>query len=236
MNYFKYLLVLLLSLIGVYAQDNSQIVTSRYFAVMISAQCNSEPIPSITLSWQKNDLAYQYQIYRKYLLSDNFIDQPIAILDSLTLTFTDKQVKVGDIYEYEIRAISKGSYQNGNNVDSLPFIGFGYIAAGINIPSQDNYGWVLILVDESMMCKECLLDEILRLKDDMKGEGWGVEVIPVPRAEQFDGEKVKQVKSIIMNEYTKKNRKINALFLIGRVPVPYSGDLNPDAHPNHLGA
>jgi len=29
---------------------------------------------------------------------------------------------------------------------------------------------------------------------------------------------------------------LKSIFLLGRVPVPYSGDINPDGHPDHLGA
>lgn len=234
MKYILYLLILTISFVNLNAQT-PRLIDSRDYAVLISAKCIGEPNPSITLNWKKNELASQYLIFKKFIFSQNFSSSPIATLDSLTLTFTDTQVQVGQIYEYELRAISIGSY-NPSNPTPFSFVGFGYIAAGIEIPAKDNYGWALVLVDETMMCKSCVASEVSRLQEDLRKEGWGVEVISVPRAEKFDAEKVKQVKALIIEQFTKKNRNIGALYLIGRVPVPYSGDLNPDAHPDHLGA
>lgn len=234
MKFIFYLIFVILSTANLFAQT-PRLVDSKDFAVLISAECKSEPTPSITLSWEKNELATQYQIFRKFLLSDMFSSQPLATVDSLTLTYTDQNVQLGQVYEYEVRAISVGSYNSGNPTP-FSFIGFGYVAAGIEIAAPDNYGWALVLVDETMMCKSCIASEVMRLQEDLRREGWGVEVISVPRADKFDKDKVKEVKNIIIDQYKNKNRNIKALYLIGRVPVPYSGDLNPDAHPDHKGA
>jgi hypothetical protein len=47
---------------------------------------------------------------------------------------------------------------------------------------------------------------------------------------------VPNVKSIIQNDFTADVANVKALCLLGHVPVPYSGDLFPDGHPDHEGA
>jgi hypothetical protein len=44
------------------------------------------------------------------------------------------------------------------------------------------------------------------------------------------------VKALILNTYNLDPDHTKAVFLLGHVPVPYSGDINPDGHPDHKGA
>jgi len=44
------------------------------------------------------------------------------------------------------------------------------------------------------------------------------------------------VKSIIINEYIADPANVKAVFLLGQIPLPYSGYLNPDGHSDHKGA
>jgi hypothetical protein len=66
---------------------------------------------------------------------------------------------------------------------------------------------------------------------DLTGDGW--EVV---RHEVSRGDSVAHVKSIILDEFQAHPETIRSVFLLGHVPVPYSGDLNPDGHPDHKGA
>lgn len=47
---------------------------------------------------------------------------------------------------------------------------------------------------------------------------------------------VAAVKAIIDADYHADPANVRAVLLLGRVPVPYSGNINPDGHPNHKGA
>jgi hypothetical protein len=47
---------------------------------------------------------------------------------------------------------------------------------------------------------------------------------------------VTNVKAKIVATYNQDPANTKALFILGHVPVPYSGNLNPDGHPNHQGA
>ena len=47
---------------------------------------------------------------------------------------------------------------------------------------------------------------------------------------------VVNVKNLIKANYNADPANVKSVFLFGHVPVPYSGQLNPDGHPDHVGA
>ncbi|MDX9789969.1 MAG: T9SS type A sorting domain-containing protein [Candidatus Kapaibacterium sp.] len=227
----KYLLSIIAS-IFIFTAASSQTprnVDSRDFAILLTAKTNPSP-PSITINWTENELAAQYRIYRKKISDDNFAQNPIATLEGTVTEYTDVTVEPGVVYEYEVSAVSLGLYGGSQ----FNFIGYGYIACGVNIREFDNPGYVLLIIEEESA--ESLTSEIIRLKDDLRAEGWGVIERRVARTETFDGEAVKSVKQIVYDERNEYGTDLKTIFLFGRVAVPYSGDINPDAHPDHKGA
>src|SRR5690606_33568410 len=83
---------------------------------------------------------------------------------------------------------------------------------------------------------EHIQNEIIRYVNDLRGDGWNPFVVLVPRAEYFDKNKVSTVKSII-DLSLKQIKDLKSAVLIGRVPVPYSGNFAIDGHsPEHDGA
>ncbi len=203
---------------------------SRDLAVLIDVTVTNSP-PAITLNWAKNELAIGYEVRRKLLTDEFFPSSALITLDSATYTYTDNTVKVGTIYEYEVRANSVGIY-TANGQAGTNFIGFGYVTAAINaeIPQSKK---LLLIIDSTIV--DPLTTEITRLKDDLVTEGFNVFTLLSPRAEQFDKDKVAYMKSKITQENS--NGKIDYIYLLGRVPVPYSGDIAPDGHvPDHRGA
>ncbi|MBI5093396.1 MAG: hypothetical protein HZB26_13270, partial [Candidatus Hydrogenedentes bacterium] len=76
-----------------------------------------------------------------------------------------------------------------------------------------------------------LSSELALLQQDLVGDGWTVLRHDVNRSDS-----VPSVKSLILADYTADPANIKAVFLFGHVPVPYSGNLNPDGHPDHQGA
>lgn len=223
---------LLLQFVIAQAQPDPRLVRSSDFAVMLNVEIN-EQTPSITLKWKQNELAKAYYVFRKHASENFFPQQPLASLDSSALQFTDNTVQSGVEYEYEVRVLLLASVGNNDNYSTGNMMGFGYVVAGINVQPKHDFGTVLLVIDNTMA--EPLNDEIARLKNDLRGEGWGIEVVLVPRQESFDGNTVRFVKSEIMKA-KQKNPTISTVFLLGRVAVPYSGDLYPDAHPEHRGA
>ncbi|MGC8748599.1 MAG: T9SS type A sorting domain-containing protein [Candidatus Kapaibacteriota bacterium] len=215
---------------------------SRDAAVMISVKTFTTP-PKIVVKWQNHPLAYLYEIRRKNFGDLNFPAAPIAILDTNTTAYEDLNVQIGKEYEYEVRARYKAladvtmQRPDGSTFDTtivLHFMAFGYVHTGINVPPRHSNGKVLLVVDETYQWD--LQDELETFISDLVEEGWTVAVQYVPRAEQFDPQKVRQVKDLILEEYGKDPANFNSVVLIGRVAVPYSGLIAPDGHPDHLGA
>ena len=76
-----------------------------------------------------------------------------------------------------------------------------------------------------------LAGELEQLRKDLIGDGWSVV-----RRDVSASSSSPDVKSQIRAEYNADPANMRAVFLIGHVPVPYSGLINPDMHLNHLGA
>ncbi len=184
-------------------------------SVMIDAKINKST-PSITLNWNKYAAATNYSIYRK-AKSSNSWGSIITTLNVADTSWTDLNVQVGNAYEYKI-VRTGGTY-----------IGNGYIYSGIDLPIDPYEGKIIVLVD-STLAKD-LKKEIDLYMEDLTGEGW----IPIYQ-EVSPNMKVVQVKQIINDYYNQDPVNTKSLFLVGHIPVPYSGDLNPDGHQDHLGA
>jgi hypothetical protein len=105
---------------------------------------------------------------------------------------------------------------------------FGYILSGIEVPADEVQGTILILVEEEHAFG--LKSEIERLQGDLIGEGWLVEVQNVPT-----GMGPTEVKDMVLQTHA-ISPDLKAVFLIGHIPVAYSGLIAPDEHEDHLGA
>lgn len=203
-------------------------LTARDCAIMIDAKVVIGLQTTVTLNWNPNEQARQYIVYKKEM-GGVFPNTPVAELDSTTYTWTDNQVSEGKIYEYKIVGDSRGKINNGSIIQ---YLASGYKAVSVNAEPYKG-GRLLILIDSTINSE--LSEEISRFQDDILKEGWTYVTRYVTRAEEFDGQKVRQVKQVILEEWNKK--QFDNIFLLGRVPVPYSGDIVPDAHTNnHRGA
>lgn len=132
--------------------------------------------------------------------------------------FEDLDVESGVQYEYRIIGTCDNLYSKA----------YGYINTGIEIPMVENRGGIIVLIDNTF--QTTLAPEITQLREDLEGDGWQVVLKYVsPTAP------VTNVKSIIVTEYN-ATPGIKALFILGHVPVPYSGNMNPDGHGDHKGA
>jgi hypothetical protein len=213
--------------------------TNRDQALLVEAEATLGSPPFITLKWVKNELAVKYRIQRKMLNADGWDGDLVPSgLDSSINTYEDRDVQVGEIYEYKVYAQSYGQFNEKiNGKDTVlveQFYAYGYVCAGINGILPPSFGKTLILVDNTIA--PLITAELATLKNDLVLDGWEVVVKNTQRAEKFDGAAVKATKQIISDENDKEYDKLKAVILIGRVPVPYSGNLNPDAHPDHKGA
>ena len=184
-------------------------------AVQMSAVTNSAT-PSITLNWVGNATTTQYTVYRKLKTGISW-GTVMATLSGTVNQYVDNTATVGTNYEYRVIRTGSG------------YTGYGYINSGINIPAVDKKGKLILLVDSTFISS--LASELKRLEDDLEGDGWTVIRHNVLRSGT-----VTHVKSFVVTDYTADPTNTKAVFIVGHVPVPYSGNINPDGHPDHLGA
>jgi len=203
-------LLLLLGLLQIEPRDR---------CVLVSAEVQKSP-PRIELRWAADPKATAYEVFRK-APSDSAWIQAGAPLDAKETRYVDTSVQVGVAYEYKI-------LKSGQAGDKA-FKGSGYVQAGIEVPLNDARGKVVLVVDASHAGP--LAEPLRRLERDLAGDGWTVVRHDVaPDATPAD------VKSRIKGAYEADRGGVKAVFLFGHVPVPYSGDFNPDGHGDHRGA
>ncbi|PBQ32178.1 hypothetical protein CNR22_10475 [Sphingobacteriaceae bacterium] len=185
-------------------------------AVQLSASVQASPA-QITLNWIGNATSTQYQVYRKLKTSFSW-GSSLATLNGTATSYVDNSVILGENYEYRVSRSGSG------------YSGHGYINSGIRVPEIAYRGKLILLVDSSFIV--ALSSELSRLVADIEGDGW--EVI---RHDVLRTASVTHVKELIVNDYTADTSlTTKAVFLVGHVPVPYSGNINPDGHSDHLGA
>lgn len=214
------------------------------FSVTVEAKVQSTPKPAIILSWNKDDRAESYAVFRKEPTMHSWSDQAewgsaIANLGKDALTYTDENVTPGIAYEYQILKVCTPAGIKTLNLgvtDTVTsYFGSGYVLSGINVSPVLSRGTVILLIDSTMMMP--LSAEITRLEQDLKNELWTVIKRSAPRATTFNTEAVQSTKEIIRGIVENNPNEQYSILLIGRIPVPYSGLMAPDGHtPDHVGA
>ena len=182
--------------------------------VQLTAVTQASPA-QIKISWKKLSSATGYQVYRKTKTAASFgtVLTTVAATDSI---YTDNNVSADSTYEYQV--IKTG----GSNSAT------GYIYAAIKALPIHNRGTMLLLVDSTFT--DSCSTEISTLMNDLSGDGWKVVLKDFARTAS-----VSTIKSYIVNTYNADNT-VSAVYILGHLAVPYSGDLNPDAHTDHKGA
>ena len=184
------------------------------YTVPVTVEVGEAP-PHITLSWPQNNAATAYSIGRK-LQGATFWTTLATGLSGTSTSFKDNSVSVGTGYEY--RVVRTGTPS-----------GTSYVYAGIKVPASEYRGKMILLVDDFFA--GTLGPEIHQLESSLTGDGWVVVRHFVSRTSA-----VKDVKNLIVSEYNADKTNVKAVFLLGHIPVPYSGNIIPDGHPDHQGA
>lgn len=202
------------------------------YAVRVSAQVQTSPA-KVTLSWPANSANVSYQVYRK-LRDEPGWASPTALGLNAT-SYVDSNVVLGGAYEYKVEMYNEIGF----------YVGEGEIYVGIEAPLQEFRGKVILIVDDTMTAD--LASELTRLQQDLVGDGWTVLRHNVPRMTVNPADtsssvwaarlnELTSVKALITSDYGADPANVKAVFLVGRVPVPYSGDIFPDFHSDHRGA
>jgi len=177
-----------------------------------------QPSPArITLKWLPHSNTNGFQIWRKLKGGTNW-GSAVASLGGTALEWSDNNVEIGVSYEYKVQ---RSTANLGN--------GFGYVNTGIQVPMVETRGTMVLVVDNTFTSS--LSTQLAQLQLDFESEGWKVVRHDVSRTAP-----VTQVKSLIVGTYNADPQNVKAVFLVGHVPVPYSGNLAPDGHGEHFGA
>lgn len=183
-------------------------------AVQLSATVRASP-NALAISWAQDKHlgdATAFNIARKKASAAAFT--LLAELPAASTGFTDRSVEPGVEYEYRVTKSAPG------------YAGHGFISAGIAVPLVEQRGRVILLVDQTQAAP--LATEIGQLIQDLIGDGW-----TVTRHDVDPNATPPTIKKLIVAD---KPSGSVALFLLGHVPVPYSGDFAPDQHGDHTGA
>lgn len=187
--------------------------TSRDVAVELVATTDSAN-HSITLHWWPDSNCTNYTIYR---LNGSGAFTKLKTAKKTDDTFVDTNITVGTAYEYKV-------LKNTGSIN-----GVGFINAGMQIPSVGYRGRMVLMVESQIA--SALTAEVDQLVTDLVGDGWFVHKWVVPA-----NGKVDSIKSLLDDMWTSYSSDLKGIYLLGKVPVPYSGDINPDGHPDHKGA
>jgi hypothetical protein len=184
------------------------------YAVQVTAAVQAAP-PSITLSWPAFAGATSHVVYRKTWAGTSW-GSPVATLPGMATGYSDTGVAAGTPYEYQV-------------MRSASVTGYGYVATGIALALVEDRGKVVLVVDATMASP--LATELARLQGDLAADGWTVIRHDVARTAS-----VPSVKALVKADYDADPTRVKTVFLFGHVPVPYSGDIAPDGHGDHIGA
>lgn len=190
--------------------------TTQQAAVPVAVQVVSSP-PSFTFSWPLDTAANSFTVVHRVTGTTNWGASTTIPGGGTATGWTDTNVTPGVRYDYWFT-------RNANFGQARTFLN-----CGIEVPLVETRGKLLLVVDSSMALP--LAGELERLTADLVGDGWSVQRLNVLRTQS-----VASVKARIVAAYNADPSNVKAVFLFGHVPVPYSGAINPDGHPDHYGA
>ncbi|MDP4219341.1 MAG: fibronectin type III domain-containing protein, partial [Bacteroidota bacterium] len=191
---------------------------SKDAVVQIEVSIGTSP-RSLILNWPVDARATVYNVYRRLKGAKGW--GTAKKLAATASQYIDSTITTGTIYEYRVTKTLK--------IGTATATAIGYTESGIEIPPVGDRGKLILLVDKTYAGD--LANELYRLEQDLWNDGWKVIRHDVGRTDL-----VPDVKAIVANDYNNDPDNTKALFIFGHVPVPYSGFLNPDGHPDHFGA
>ncbi len=203
-------------------QVDFQVPLIRSTAVELRAAVSTS-VPRVTLHWNASALpSTGIMVYRRAAGATNW--GAGTALAAAALSYADPTAAAGVRYEYKIVRQQTSPFSRAVE---------GHLWAGVNIPAVTERGRIILIIDNTMSGP--LAPEITRLISDLTGDGWLVAWSEVARTAT-----VPAVKAVIKTRYDESPSDTKAVFLLGHVPVPYSGNVCPDGHSdpegNHRGA
>lgn len=206
--------------------------TSRDTVVELAATTSASS-PHITLTWNTGTNVTAQKFWRRVKGSTSW--GTATTLGTGDTSHADATALPGVAYEY--------SFQRTRS--AAPTTAYGSIVAGYRVPLADQRGKVILLVDSTMATP--LAPELTLLERNLAGDGWTIFRHDVARSAVSPAStdpadyaprlaELQAIRSLVQADYNTAPVTDWALLMIGRVPVPYSGQIAPDGHGNHVGA
>jgi len=202
---------------------------------------------SIRLAWPKNDYRQELHIARRVYSNHPSAWQTwVPIYSVITQAneagqHIDTNVSSGIHYEYQIRAFSPSwtctQTAGASGTAQPPYWAYQYINTGTQVPLKDQRGKVILLVESGLATS--LSAEIARLENDLIGDGYKVYRHDVAASEvTAPGWKtsVANTKALVRADYNTDTSADWTIFIVGHVPIPYSGLSSPGGHTENYGA
>jgi hypothetical protein len=147
-------------------------------------------------------------------------------------TFVDTTIAVGQRYEYQVHqtayGLIYGQIELLGSVDATPI---------------ENRGRILLIVEQAKAA--ALETNLVQLREDLVGDGWTVVQTNVPSHEDViwanNPPVIQSIRQWIQTQYSNDVVNTKGVYLIGHVPISYSGFYAADGHtptapPDHSGA
>ncbi len=167
------------------------------------------------IAWRSNPSTQSTVIFSKDRDSLSWIR-----LDSFSGTqnqFVDSSLQPGQRKDYYVKAYRGAVTAHG------------YISIGHQYDAIQQSKTLILVVDSNYLLP--LSDELNLLYADLRAENWNLKILYAGRSEA-----VSDVKSRIHAQWLNDTLSLTMVYLLGRIPVPYSGVLAPDGHWDHFGA
>lgn len=189
-------------------------------SLSVKAEATVDVSPAaINLNWPADADATNFIVYRKAKGGTSW-GTALATLPANATGYTDATVAVNTLYDYKIQMTS------GTTPDK-----YGYLSSGIEVVANSNRGIAIVVIESAFMANIPFQTATDVFIQDLELDGWYPKVIYVSSADL-----VSDVKADILTVYNQAPSKTKLLVLLGNVPVPHSGEINPDGHGDHIGA
>ena len=183
-----------------------------------ASELQTAPHPQgLELNWTMPGGTEQTLLFRRTNPTGNWTQ--IADLDSTHSNWVDSSYTPGAAVEYQARRIP---------VIGQGVLGTSYVFGGDSLPATHSYGSVVLVVEDRLA--NVLAPQLDTLRRDLRGEGWQTHLLT---ADASDPVTAVQANIVALQQQV---GNVAAVYLLGNVPVPYSGDVFPDGHFDHRGA
>jgi Secretion system C-terminal sorting domain len=213
-------LLLIIPTLFVFSYNNSSAQTTWGDSLSLQVEAVAQVSPAqITITWPADADALSFQVYRKSKTATTW-GGVMATIAAGTTSYVDATATVGSIYDYKVVMNSTGTPAK-----------YGYLSSGIQVQANSNRGIAIVVIENTYVSNPVYQAAVDQTLMDLELDGWYPKTLYVNASDAVD-----IIKNNIVSLYSENTVMTKLLLLVGHVPIPHSGDLNPDGHPDHMGA